>query len=123
MIAFLCVTLCGAAAQLTLSWKDNSDNEDAFSVERSLDGENWEEIVALPADTQKYVDQNLQEGAEYFYRVRAANSFGFSGYTNVAIGIARGSPNDPNAAEVEATPTLILTVKDDGTIDIESANE
>lgn len=109
-----------SAAQLTLNWRDNSDNEAAFQVERSPDGVAWAEIAVLPPDSTTYTDATLETGQTYFYRVRAANEYGFSGYTNVASAIANGPPSAPDAPVLSpASPTLRITVRADGTISIE----
>ncbi|MGD9365818.1 MAG: DNRLRE domain-containing protein [Desulfobacteraceae bacterium] len=68
---------------ITLSWTDNSDNEDAFVVERSVDGGAYAPLVDdLAPDTQSYTDANLEPLHTYTYRVKAANSFGSSAYSN-----------------------------------------
>lgn len=71
-------------AEVTLSWQDNSDNEDGFQVERSTNGVAYQLIASLPSDTTNFTDSDTQKGQLYFYRVRAYNAFGYSGYTNVA---------------------------------------
>ena len=75
------------AAELTLVWVDNSDNEQGFIVERSLDGSSWLPIWDLPADSTTYTDGDLPGETEIFYRVKAYNVAGSSGYSNVASGM------------------------------------
>jgi hypothetical protein len=81
-------------ATLTLNWNDNSNNEDGFLIERSLDGTTFGTIGDVPADVTTYEDADLAPETEYFYRVRAYNTFGNSGYSNVASGTtpAEGFP-------------------------------
>lgn len=70
-----------------LSWVDNSDNEDVFKVERATTTSGpWTEInAAIPANTTTYSDDVTGvEGSTFCYRVRASNSAGDSGYSNVA---------------------------------------
>lgn len=113
----LLTPLAAHAASINLTWQDNSDNEDAFTVERSTDGEVFAEVATVPADTTAYTDDGLQTGATYYYRVRALNEYGYSGYTNVAAGTAKGVPADPSGLEAAApSPTLRITVRDDGSI-------
>lgn len=65
----------------TLSWQDNSTNEEQFNIERSTDDINFTQIGTAGINTTQYTDSNLTTGT-YFYRVRAQNSIGFSNYTN-----------------------------------------
>jgi hypothetical protein len=77
------------AAQLRLSWIDNSNNEDGFEIERKI-GENgtFAQIASQGANFNFYSDGNLMPGTPYCYRVRAFNAFGNSGYTNEACATA-----------------------------------
>ncbi|MBI3191041.1 MAG: fibronectin type III domain-containing protein, partial [Pedosphaera parvula] len=74
------------AAQFTLSWSDNSANEAGFRIERSLDGVNFAEVATVGANTVSYVDAGLPNATTYSYRLRAYNTAGNSGYSNVATG-------------------------------------
>jgi len=114
---------CAFAASIDLAWTDNSNNEAAFLVERSEDGDAFAEIATLPPDSEAYTDAGLEPGSRYWYRVRAVNEFGFSGYTNVAEGLAKGPPPDPGPLETENTATLLIMVREDGTIEVLPANE
>lgn len=87
--------LCSAfAGQLTLSWNDNSDNEDGFKIERSLDASSYVEIGTTGADVSTYVDSSVVDDQDYTYRVKAYNVYGDSGYSNTATGLYE-SPNSP----------------------------
>jgi len=71
--------------QFTLTWDDNSDNEDGFAIERSIDeGQTWEEIGRVGVNISTYIDTNVSPGYTYTYRVFAFNEFGNSGYSNEA---------------------------------------
>ncbi len=65
-----------------LDWADNSSNESSFRIERGTDGVNFAEIAFVAANVTTYSDHNLPPGT-YYYRVRAANVGGYSGYSNV----------------------------------------
>lgn len=56
-----------------LTWNDNTTNESGFIIERSRDGEEFEEIERLVGNHEgsemSFVDQNLQDNTNYFYRV------------------------------------------------------
>jgi hypothetical protein len=66
-----------------LSWTDNSNNEDGFKIERKTGAAGfWAEIDTTGYNVVTYIDGNLSEGTEYYYRVRAYNSSGNSDYSN-----------------------------------------
>ena len=68
-----------SGAQLTLSWKDNSNNETGFKIERSLDGTTFSQIAAVGANTVSYTNTGLADATRYHYRVRAYNAAGNEG--------------------------------------------
>jgi hypothetical protein len=70
--------------KINLSWQDNSNNEQGFKIERSLDGITFTQIDTVGADVTIYSDIGLNTGTTYYYRVRAYNSNGNSMYTNIA---------------------------------------
>nr|NIR11681.1 hypothetical protein [Candidatus Aminicenantes bacterium] len=69
--------------QINLAWTDNSDNETSFKIERSTDGSTFSEIDSVEANVTSYRDTTVAENTIYWYRVRAANSYGDSGYSNI----------------------------------------
>jgi len=72
--------------QINLTWLDNSNNEDGFSLERSSGGSTAYSVIAtLASGITSYSEQNLIPTVIYYYRVRAFNSIGdYSGYSNEA---------------------------------------
>jgi uncharacterized repeat protein (TIGR02543 family) len=70
-------------SDLILTWKDNSDNEDNFNLERA-DNPNgpWIQFHQTGPNVQTYKDSGLQEGKLFCYRLNASNSAGASAYTN-----------------------------------------
>jgi len=69
----------------TLTWVDNSTNEDGFKIERKLQNENYSIIGTTSKDVTKFVDTGLSENTTYFYRVYSYNSKGNSlTYSNEA---------------------------------------
>ncbi len=65
-----------AETQITLSWQDNSDNEDGFVVERSnADTLSFSVVGTVNANDTSFVDATVTEGTAYVYRVKANNSF------------------------------------------------
>ena len=73
-----------SGSQINLSWADNSSNEDGFKIERSTDGTHFAQIAQVLPNTTTYRNTGLALGTTYFYRVRAYNRGGSSGFSNVA---------------------------------------
>lgn len=68
---------------VTLTWTDNSDNEENFVIERAVDAGDWHvRDDALAPNTQTYQDRALLPGHTYSYRVKARNGMGESAYSN-----------------------------------------
>ena len=59
-----------------LTWKDNSDNEASFMIERKAGTGNFEPLATVPFDTTAYHDAPLMVGTTYKYRVMAAPKSG-----------------------------------------------
>lgn len=98
------------AAELRLNWNDNSDNEEGFLIERSIDGGSEFIIIdQVGVNTETYLDTSLVGDTEYWYRVKAFNSFGTSGASNVASAITNPDgfpPNNPNSLTLEMAGKL-----------------
>ncbi|MBD3316163.1 MAG: carbohydrate-binding protein, partial [Chitinivibrionales bacterium] len=71
-----------SSSQIDLTWSDNADTEDGFSIERAAGAGSFEEIATVSADAATYADNGLVESTEYLYRVRAYNGAGYSSYSN-----------------------------------------
>jgi hypothetical protein len=67
---------------ITISWNDNSDNEDGFTLVRRLYNEQIIDLIQVPKDTTQYID-TLPDGV-YCYKIKAYNSKGDSAYSNEA---------------------------------------
>ena len=87
-----------------LTWRDNSDNEESFHIERKLTIANiWSPLVELTANTTSYSDSDVVPGASYNYRVYARNGMGSSPYSNeIRVVVPSGSPNPPS--NLDAVP-------------------
>lgn len=59
-----------------LTWKDNSNNEASFMIERKLGTGSYEALATVPFDTVAYHDAPLTVGTTYMYRVMAAPKSG-----------------------------------------------
>jgi len=70
---------------ITLTWTDNSDNEENFVIKRAVDSNTWYTLDdSIPPDTQIYYDLALLPDHNYKYRVKARNPLGDSDYSNEA---------------------------------------
>jgi hypothetical protein len=64
----------------TISWSDNSTNEDNFEVHKSVGtSDNFIKAATLPAGTTQYVDNTLFAHTKYFYKVLSRNVAGTNG--------------------------------------------
>ena len=108
---------------VTLSWNDNSTNEDMFNIERSGDGgATWTQIGTASANATTYTDTTTVATTPYQYRVRAHNGYqgdSYSDYSNVAalttphaplVGTGDGAAgayyHDTNGIHLAGTPVL-----------------
>ena len=94
-----------SADAITVSWSDNSTDESGFKLERSSNGVDFSEVASLGANAASFADTGLPAKASYWYRVRAFNSAGLSGYSNT------GSATTPDVAP--AAP-LSVSAADNG---------
>jgi hypothetical protein len=74
-----------SSSQISLVWEDQATTEAGFEVERKTGaGGTYETIASLQADAVALIDTGLTAEVQYFYRVRATNSFGLPAYSNEA---------------------------------------
>ena len=73
-------------SKVLLTWVDNSGNETGFRIERSTDGQTFTEIGTVGANITTFTNTgiNANKGTRLYYRVRAYNNGGNSGYSNTA---------------------------------------
>jgi hypothetical protein len=103
-----------SAAEVTLIWKDNSNNESGFVLERSLTQANGHAAIAtLPPESTSYDDTGLTAATTYFYRIKATNSAGDSAYSSPAQAATQEDQviqppvnNDPPSVENDAAIVL-----------------
>src|ERR1051326_3724526 len=74
----------GSGNDITLSWTDNSGNENQFLIERKLGiGGTYAQIDTVGANVTTYTDTSAKTANRpYIYRVRATNGSGDSAYSN-----------------------------------------
>ena len=113
------------ALQISLTWIDNSTNEDGFIVERSPDGtSSWTQVGAPATNATSFTDSTagLAVGTTYYYRVRATNSvLGASANSSIANATVASPPAAPsNLAAVSSTSAALqinLTWTDNSSIE------
>jgi hypothetical protein len=72
--------------KVDLTWRDDSSKEDGFVVEKSSDGGvTAVSIAELGRNVTSFKDENVLPGKIYYYRVKAKNAVGSSGYSNIEI--------------------------------------
>lgn len=87
-----------SSSQINLAWTDNSADETGFKIERSLSsGSGYTQIYVAAAAAESYSATGLDAGTTYYFRVRAYNAGGDSGYTAEA--------SDTTDAEAPSGPT------------------
>jgi predicted phage tail protein len=65
-----------------LSWMDNSNNEQGFTIERSTDNRVFSPVSSTGPNVNTFPNTGLQANKLYYFRVRAFNSAGNSAYSN-----------------------------------------
>lgn len=73
-------------------WQDNSTNEDGFIVEHSSNNSTWREVGRTLPNVSVFRIGNYDPNSVQYYRVRAYNYEGFSGYSNTASVLLLGPP-------------------------------
>lgn len=75
-----------STSQINLNWMDNSNNETSFQIQRATNSSFSQNVVNafVGSNTTSQQVVGLDAGATYYFRVRAANSVGDSGWSNVS---------------------------------------
>ena len=82
-----------STTQINLAWSDNASNETGFKIERKTgSGGTYAQIGTVGANVTSYSDSGLTSGTTYYYRVRANNAVGDSGYSNEANATTFSNP-------------------------------
>ncbi len=94
-----------SATRITLNWQNTVSNiEDGFKIERGLNDHDFFEIGTVARGSQAFNDPTVSPVTAYYYRVRAFNGGGNSGYTNVAQAITLPPPSSPSPAPSPPPP-------------------
>ena len=68
-----------------LAWRDVSNNEGSFVIERSSNGSTFSVLNSVQANQTVFQDSTAQRKTHYYYRVRAVNSAGSNVSTAVSV--------------------------------------
>jgi C1A family cysteine protease len=104
-----------SGSQINLSWTDSSTNEDGFKIERCTGSgcTNFGQIATVGAGVRAYSNTGLAASTTYSYRVRAYNTGGDSGYSNITIATTLCgysiSPTSKNFPGAGGTGTVTVT--------------
>ncbi|MDB6024194.1 MAG: hypothetical protein JWM68_417, partial [Verrucomicrobiales bacterium] len=80
-----CAVTVVSSSSLKVTWKDNSSSETGYKVERSTaPTSGFGQIGTTGANGTTLTSTGLASGTKYYFRVRAYNGAGNSGYSNVA---------------------------------------
>jgi len=102
------------AAEVTLAWNDNSNDEAGFEIERATGAGTFATIAVVAANVTTYKDTTLANATTYRFRVRAYNANGASGYSNEVSTTSRGGPPSapgglsPKLPDDYVPPTLTI---------------
>jgi hypothetical protein len=94
-----------AAGTIQLAWTDNSNNETSFRIEELIGGA-YKEVYAVGANLTTALITGLNPGTGYSFRVRAANSSGYSAYSNVATATSTPGAPPPTAPQITSASAL-----------------
>jgi autotransporter-associated beta strand protein len=93
-----------SATSINLTWTANSNNQTSYNLDRATDSGFTQNLITenLSASLTSYTDTapGLAPGNTYYYRLRAFNSAGNSGYSNVASAAIPLAPPTPTNAQV-----------------------
>ncbi|MGE5418286.1 MAG: stalk domain-containing protein [Acidobacteriota bacterium] len=107
------VALVPTETQVNLTWKDNSNDETGFTIERSWNNAGkWETLPAKTVDKSvvKYSDYDLKPNTIYQYRVKAINQSGSSETVTTEAHTTLVEPALPEQIEVKATTSTSVYV-------------
>lgn len=89
-----------AYTSMDLTWKNNTDEEGKVVLERSTDDNDFSVIAELPEGTTSYLDEALEPGMVYFYRLKAITANEVSAYSQSFSFKTYAEPENPENNEM-----------------------
>lgn len=106
--------------RIVLEWQDNSANETAFNIYRSLVPTDLGTMMTVPANSVSFIDTGLVANKVYYYRIQAVNgtvaadlSTQINGRT-LAVAAAPSAPSSLTAV-AQGSRTVVLAWSDGST--------
>jgi thermitase len=98
-----------SSSEINLTWADNSNDEDGFEIHRcqGTGCTNFALVATVASDATGYSNTGLPANTLYRYEVRAYNSGGTSGFSNIAEATTQqtaGPPAAPTSLTATAGP-------------------
>lgn len=98
---------------VTLTWTDNSENEEGFKLEMRSGAGAFSQIRLLPANTTSVTGLTVAANSASFFRIRAYNSGGDSTYSNeTSAPVTSLNPITPSSSTAPANVQLSANATD-----------
>jgi hypothetical protein len=102
-------TVRESASSIRVKWVD-VELETEYRIERKNSAGQWEQIGTAPANALFYIDGGLEASTLYAYRIRAANSYGVSGYSNESAAVT-GAPPAPIPMSIQVASISVNDIR------------
>ncbi len=87
------------STQIIIRWRDQSSNEDGFIIERALTSNFlYTQSFRVGKDREQYIDRDVMDGIDVYYRVKAFNARTFSAYARGEEGVVTANNVSDNIA-------------------------
>ncbi|MBI5359286.1 MAG: fibronectin type III domain-containing protein [Planctomycetes bacterium] len=96
---------------INLMWQDNFSNEEGYRIEMSNNGIVFFQIYSSDPNVSVYACVQLEPSTGYYFRVKAYNSAGESGYSNIAHTVTLSLPDE--ALDVPDAPDVSEDISDE----------
>jgi predicted phage tail protein len=96
-------------SRVDLRWRDRSDDESGFRIDRKMGSDKWSKVAKVGADVTRFSDTGLNPESTYAFRVRALNAAGKSDPSNVAKTIT-AAPAAPSKLTAKALSSSRITL-------------
>jgi hypothetical protein len=99
------------SGKVNLTWYDDSNREENYILEKSLDaGVSYNLVATLGKNVTNYTDENVSAGKTYLYRVIAKNAIGSSPNSNIASVTMTGVGAVPSLVSLSIFPNPAFEV-------------